>query len=180
MMTKQTIADLGPMMQIAYVTDDLEAATLYWTKTMGVGPFFHLVNSPANADRFLYQGKPCEAEYLVRIAYWGDMQVELIQQTNDAPSIYTEWRAGEHFHHSCVTVIDMDEALGICSQNGATLLQEGQYGEARFAYLDTGRGPGSILELLLPTPEVAERYERFRDIARNWNGQAPVRPWVSV
>lgn len=174
------IADLGTVMQLAYVTDDMELSTRYWTQTMGVGPFFKLENSHLGADHFHYRGIPCEAVYDVRIAYWGEMQIELIQQRNEAPSIYTDWRSGAGLHHTCILVDDMDEALRVCMENSAPLLQDGKFGSSRFAYVDTGGGPGSILELLAAPDEVHERYVKFRDAARNWHGDNPVRNWLDV
>lgn len=171
------IADLGKLMQIAYVVDDLDDATRYWVDVMGVGPFFQLEAGSEGADLFEYRGTPCQANYSVRIGYWGEVQVELIRQNNDAPSIYSKWRNGECLHHTCIMVDDMAKALKVCAANGAALLQEGKYGDAHFAYVDTGRGPGSILELFMAPGDIRERYARFREAARNWTGERPVRGW---
>lgn len=176
----ENIKKLGTIMQLAFVVDDIEAATRYWTETMGVGPFYVLNDSQMGADFLRYGGVTCQAVYDVRIAYWGDMQIELIQQRNEAPSIYTEWRAGDGLHHTCILVDDMDEALGVCAAHGAILLQEGQFGPARFAYVDTGRGPGSILEMLSAPVDVHERYARFRQSAQTWRGEDPVRDWTDA
>ena len=57
-----SIARLGPIMQLAFVPADFGAALDYWTKVMGVGPFFHMqayrrssdvVQRPTYRDRFL-------------------------------------------------------------------------------------------------------------------------------
>lgn len=74
----------------------------------------------------------------------------------------------------------MDEALRVCADNGAPLLQDGQFGPARFAYVDTGGGPGSILEMLAAPSDVHERYAKFRNVARSWRGEDPVRNWLDV
>lgn len=34
------LAKLGPVMQMAFVSADFDRALAFWTKTMGVGPFF--------------------------------------------------------------------------------------------------------------------------------------------
>ena len=32
---------LGPIRQLGYVVDDIEAGMKYWSETMGVGPWFY-------------------------------------------------------------------------------------------------------------------------------------------
>ena len=41
--------------------------------------------------RALYRGEPCEITLSLALANSGEMQIELIQQEDDTPSIYTEF-----------------------------------------------------------------------------------------
>jgi len=77
------ISRLGTIMQMAYVPEDMDGALRYWTETMGVGPFFKIANIQVDAAR--YKGEPASIDFSVYIAYWGDMQIELIEQYNVPP-----------------------------------------------------------------------------------------------
>ena len=51
---------------------------------------------------------PCTVDFSVAIGYWGDTQIELIQQHNDAPSIYREFlqKGYRGMQHMCVVTHD--------------------------------------------------------------------------
>ncbi len=173
------IRSLGDVMQIAFVPRDFDGAVKYWTETMGVGPFFKLEHAQAALTRTTFRGQPCLADYSMMLAYWGDMQVELIQQHNEAPSIYTEWRNSglEGVHHICILTDDLDHVKKVCFAAGCTLLQDGDSAPGNFAYFDTNGGPGTMLEVLCPQPEVRAYQEHMKQAARSWDGTNPIRPF---
>jgi methylmalonyl-CoA/ethylmalonyl-CoA epimerase len=157
------LSSIGPVIQMAYVPADFDAAIAHWTKAMGVG-------------RFL--GKPSDAVFTVALSYWGDMQIEMIRPENDAPFIF----AGEYLpsdgavHHICVKTDDMDKALATAVENGATVLVEGDVGpESKAAYVDSGTGPGGIVEIVCFAEEHLEFFEMVRQTCANWDGSDPVR-----
>ena len=175
------IRSLGSIMQMAFVPSDIDAALTYWTKTMGVGPFFQLEHAQLALDSHTYRGQPCEADFTMLLAYWGDMQIELIRQHNDAPSIYKDWRdlGAQGLHHVCIVVDDLEKALARCKAAGASLLQDGRSGGTTFAYVDTMGGPGSMLEMLCPAPDVLAYQTHMKECARSWDGLNPIRPFGS-
>ena len=181
MVNKSSIRSLGEVMQLAFVPPDINTAVAYWTETMGVGPFFKLEHAQLALHSHTYRGKPCEADFTIMIAYWGDLQIELIQQHNDAPSIYQDWRdlGGDGLHHVCILVEDLGDAVARCAAQGADILQEGQSGASTFAYMDTKGGPGTILEILCPAPEIRAYQAHMKECARLWDGKNPIRPFGS-
>ncbi|MGH8336933.1 MAG: VOC family protein, partial [Gammaproteobacteria bacterium] len=113
---------------------------------MGVGPFFLMENIQLPDMRYL--GEPSDCIFSIAIAYWGDMQVELIRQENDAPSIYRGQEGGA-LHHTCVLTDDIENARRIAEASGAKILVEGKVApDGAVLYVDTGNGPGSIVEIL--------------------------------
>ena len=83
----------GEIRQNGYVVRDIDAALAHWTGTLGVGPFFYFERVPI-AD-FRYRGEPSPVEVSIALANSGALQIELIQQRNDAPSMYRDFlRAG--------------------------------------------------------------------------------------
>ncbi|MGK2287156.1 VOC family protein [Pedomonas sp. V897] len=175
-MAKGPISALGEVMQLAYVPADFDAALRYWTETMGVGPFF--LFDHMTMEDFKYKGQPTDAVFSVAIAYWNDIQIELIQQHNDSPSIYKQWRdAGlDGLHHTCIVVPDLKKARAVCLEAGATILQEGRAPGVEALYVDTGGGPGSILELIEIAEETRGAFDTIRNAARDWDGTNPLRP----
>ncbi|MBI1250888.1 MAG: hypothetical protein GC189_05410 [Alphaproteobacteria bacterium] len=168
------IARLGPIMQNAYVPADFDAALAYWTKTMGVGPFFLLEH--IKLDQVKHRGRPSDIDFTIAIAYWGDTQIELIKQHNDAPSIYKDWRdAGlEGMHHMCLLTDDF--AAARAASRGLEIAQEGLVpGGGEVIYVDTGGGPGTMIEILKPAPGSRELFAMMRAAAQTWDGAEPVR-----
>jgi len=171
---KTLVSRLGRIEQLAFVPKDFDGALKYWTETMGVGPFFY---SNVKADACTYMGKPSDIQFSLAIGYWGDTQIELVQQHNDAPSIYKAWTdAGrEGLHHVCVFVDDLAKARAVCDEAGADVVQEVKLGPAGAIYVDTGGGPGTLLEILQLGAAGRAGFDMMREAARTWNGEDPVR-----
>ena len=77
---KSAIAQLGDVMQLAFVPADFEAALDHWIK-VGAGPFFAMDHVKLEDVR--YRGAPADIDFSMVIGYWGDLQVELIRQHNE-------------------------------------------------------------------------------------------------
>jgi len=83
---------LGEATQLGFVVRDVESAMRHWIEVFGVGPFICMeqgVSQPPTPTR--HRGQPVSVELKLGFAYLGDVQIELIEQTNDAPSPYTEF-----------------------------------------------------------------------------------------
>lgn len=171
-----TIAGLGEIMQLAYVPADFDGALKFWIETMGAGPFFALDH--VQLEDLKYRGAAAGIDFSMVIGHWGDLQIELIRQHNDAPSIYKSWRdeGREGLHHVCILVDDMDHARKVCASVGAKVAQEGKLaGGGEVIYVDTGAGPGTMVEILKAGPGGREFFAMMRDAARDWDGSDPVR-----
>lgn len=168
------LTQLGEIMQIAYVPADFAAALGFWTDTMGVGPFYL---QDISLPGLRYYGEPSAPLFSVAIAYWGEVQIELIAQHNDAPSIYRDWRdaGGEGVHHVCILVADIEEARRVALEAGGTVAQEAIGPDYGVLYVDTGGGPGTLLELVQPSPGMRARFARIRADAEGWDGTEPLR-----
>jgi hypothetical protein len=171
------IAQLGAVMQIAFVPADFDAALRHWTETMGVGPFFRLDHVQLLNTR--HEGEPVEIDFSIAISYWGDLQVELVQQHNDAPSIYKRWRdeGRDGLHHVCIVVDDLAEARAVCAAAGARVAQEAEVaGGGAVIYVDTGAGPGGLVEIIQLPQSTLDGFAWMREQCRQWDGSDPVRP----
>lgn len=168
-----TIASIGPVMQIAFVPHDFDAALAYWTGTMGVGPFYLIENIVLEDMR--YRGQSSDCRFTIALAYWGDMQVELIRQENDAASIYKGAEGGA-LHHTCILTDDIAAAKATALAAGAELLVEAKVGaDGGVIYVDTGNGPGSIVEILQPASGSDGLFAMIKAAGQGWDGSDPVR-----
>jgi methylmalonyl-CoA/ethylmalonyl-CoA epimerase len=169
------LARLGPVMQLAWLPADFDAAIEHWTRTMGVGPFFLMEN--IRLEDMRYRGEPTDAVFSLALAYWGDVQIELIRPENDAPSIYNgEYAVRDRLHHVCLLIDDIQKAYAACEAHGAEILVEGKVGESgRVIYADPGSGPGSVIEILQTQPGTAELFGMIRQASLDWDGSDPVR-----
>ncbi|MDH7637431.1 VOC family protein [Sphingomonas oryzagri] len=171
-----SLAALGPIMQLSYCPRDYDAALRYWIG-MGAGPFFELHHVQLENIRF--RGEPSDIDFSMALGYLGDIQIELIRQHNDAPSMYTEWLAAgrEGVQHMCVLVDDIAEARRRVVAIGGTVLQEGELpgGAGAVIYVDTGGGPGTVMEYLQIGQAGRDGFAMMREAHRNWDGTDPIR-----
>ncbi len=163
-------------MQNAFVVPDLERAIEHWTQVMGVGPFYlfeHITFS-----EYFFRGRPVSpVDLTIAIAYWGDLQIELIRQLDDSPSIYTEFRAahGSGMHHMGVMTQALDADLAELGRRGVQPVQQGSLGGMRFAYIATDHHPGGMIELIEAGRGARALFERMREAAQSWDGRDPIR-----
>ena len=167
---------LGPVVQNAFVVTDLERAIEHWTQVMGVGPFF-LFERIAFRE-YVFRGQSVQPMALtIAIAYWEDLQIELIRQLDDSPSIYTEFQAahGSGLHHMGVMSQALDAELAELARRGVLPVQQGSLPGMRFAYIATDHHPGGMIELIEASRGALALFERMREAARSWDGRDPVR-----
>lgn len=90
---------LGSIAQFAYVVRDAEREMLRYAERLRLGPWF--VRGPFQPPEGLYRGQPTHATFTIAHAFAGHAMVELIEQHDDAPSVFNE-RDGDGrygFHH---------------------------------------------------------------------------------
>ncbi len=175
-MTKPSaISSLGPVGQLAYLPADFDAAVKYWTETMGVGPFYLMENVSLGDCK--YKGVPTGAVFSIAIAYWGDVQIELVRAENDEPSINVgEYAVTDRLHHICIFVDSIAEARAACAAAGAEVLVEGTVGpDGHVIYVDAGGGPGTVIELLQNMTGADAIFQMIKDAGKDWDGTDPLR-----
>ncbi|MEI9989652.1 MAG: VOC family protein [Rhizomicrobium sp.] len=168
----------GNVRQNGYVVRDIEAAMRHWTEVLGVGPFYYIER--VAMDWFRYRGAPSAPQVSIALANSGALQIELIQQRNDAPSMYRDFlEAGrEGLQHMSYWTTDYQAALDRFTGLGYRIGQEGQIGgpKGRFVYFDTEAHPGTVIEVSDISGGKGVFFERIRKAAETWDGSRPVRP----
>ncbi len=174
----RSVAALGDILQLAYVPRDVEGALNYWIKTIGAGPFYH--NPHIVFDTMNYMGEPTALDMSSWLGYWGETQIEIIQQHNDAPSMYKDWRDRglEGIQH--VGLLAAEGAREFLVKSGAVIVQDGTLGGAEFFYADLGGGPGSVVEVMMNSQLARDVFGAMRNAAREWDGNNPIRSIMTL
>jgi catechol 2,3-dioxygenase-like lactoylglutathione lyase family enzyme len=164
----------GPVRQIGYVVRDLDQALDAWL-ALGVGPWFVIRGMPQLAR---YRGEPCEVTLSIAFANSGDLQIEVIHQEDDAPSIFTEFLASgrDGFHQLAWWVDDFDAAIRNARAAGWPVVWSGgEEAGTRFAYVEPPVGPATIVEIMEQTDATIGMATFVREAATGWDGSDPIR-----
>lgn len=163
----------GPIRQIGYVVTDLDVEIEKWL-ALGVGPWFVMRGLRQDVR---YRSEPCSVMLSLAWANSGDMQLELICQTDDTPSIYTEFLTthGEGFNQLCWWTDDFDTTMAAVADAGWPVVWAGGEDQGqRYAYVEPPTG-APILEITARTDALVGMAELVRDAAKDWTGADPVR-----
>jgi hypothetical protein len=166
---------IGRIMQNGYVVHDWRNAAEHWGSVLGVGPFFSMQH--VDFEWCEYRGQRVQIDMSVGIAYSGDFQIELVQQHNDAPSIYLDFLRDNKpgLQHVGALTGNLSQTL---QQSGLQekIIQQGlTRAGVRFAYLDTVAFNGTMLELIETNPAMLKSFAYMQKAALQWDGKECIR-----
>jgi hypothetical protein len=166
----------GKMRQIGIVVRDIEAAMHHWINVCGVGPWFYTDRLPIT--QFSYKGQRHDQMHAsIALANSGDVQLELIQQRCDTPSMYRDFLAAGHegMQHWSSWPEDYDARYQYGLRNGYSVGQEGDSPRGRFVYFWQEGHPGTVIEMADATPARMRIFDAVRKAAADWDGSDPIR-----
>ena len=168
---------LGPATQLGFVVRDVEKAMRHWIDVFGVGPFVCMENGTSQPPPVTWmRGAPVSVEMKLGFAFLGEVQIELIEQTNDAPSPYTEFLASgrEGLQHLGYWVHDHAKASETVAAAGYRAVYEirvaGQ--DLPIVYYESPDLFGPMLELV--PPKWRRSREAIRKLTSEWAGSDPI------
>lgn len=163
-MSTSSIAS-GPIIQIAWVVEDLDALEGLLTHQYGVRSWVRMDGIHFGPDTCTYRGAPADFTADISLAYAGDLQLELIRPVA-GESIYTEFlrASGPGLHHICFETDDMDRAVAAAESAGSAVIQRGSMagGLMEFAYLDGAAAGAPYIELARLSPDMQAFYDDVR------------------
>lgn len=168
---------LTQMRQVAYVVSEIDVALQYWVEVMNAGPFFKLEHAPLANQR--YRGATgSDVDVTLAMGLSGDLQIELIQQHNDAPSVFKEFLdEGRHgIHHIGLMPADYAATMDRYHASGLETAFECDFGGADLAYFDMLDSLGHFVELWDNHENFTGLFTMIEEAAKDWNGEDPVRP----
>jgi hypothetical protein len=168
----------GGVRQVGYVVADIERAMKHWSEVLGVGPWFY--KEDVGTTEFRYFGKESAPPKLsIALANSGNLQIELIQQRDDAPSLYLDTlkRQGECAQHLAYWTLDcFDEWTKDLLARGFVEGHAGKMGQrGRFAYFVHSDLPGGMIEISELTGGKGEYFEEIAKAATEWDGASAIR-----
>jgi catechol 2,3-dioxygenase-like lactoylglutathione lyase family enzyme len=156
----------GPVIQVCWVTDDIEATERLLSEQFGVGAWTRIPDVRFGPESTTLRGRPVDCTLHVSLGYAGDLQLELIQPV-DGPSIHREFldAHGPGLHHVCFAVDDVDAACSAAESSGVPVLMRGSMmdGEIEFAYVDGSAGGAPYVELARIGPEMQAFYDAVKN-----------------
>jgi catechol 2,3-dioxygenase-like lactoylglutathione lyase family enzyme len=176
----------GEIRQVAYLVPDIEAAMTYWSRGLGVGPWYY--NPKVPIENYTYRGQRYEPHNSVALANAGGLQIELLQPRNDVPSMYRDFlRAGlSGVQHVAYWTEQFDTDLKAAQARGFKVCMSGEVGaNGRFVYFEepaTGAGsyPGTVVELSEVAGPKGKLFKLIREAAAGWDGSEPVRAFPDL
>jgi glyoxalase/bleomycin resistance protein/dioxygenase superfamily protein len=163
--------DFGDIRQLGYVVRDLAPAADAWSRELGVGPWTIIRNITL---RSVYRGAPSEPLIDIALGYRGQMQIELIEQRNDAPSPYRPFIERDHYglHHTAFLSERIDADVARAEAGGLRVACDIRMPMGgRYVYLQSdGLGPGLYIELLEATPMLRQMFSDGIAAAAAWDG----------
>lgn len=136
---------------ICLIVKDMDKAIKHF-EALGVGPFPPIIGGPDGmplTERTV-RGESSEYDMDLRICRdgMGGLVLELIQPLK-GKSIYDEFleEKGEGMHHVCYNVEDLDKEIAEMEKAGFKVIQTGGTDGAKWAYFDTDKVGGTIIEL---------------------------------
>ena len=129
-------------------------------------------------DNKRYRGEASDVDISLALGYSGELQIELIQQNNDAPSVYKEFLdAGlQGVHHIGLMPTDYKATLDYYRSLGHEAAFECDLGGAELTYFDTVDSLGHFIELWDNHIAFKGLFTMIEDAAKGWVGKDPVRP----
>jgi methylmalonyl-CoA/ethylmalonyl-CoA epimerase len=149
---------------------------------MGVGPFYVADFRLGNQ---VFRGMSADGTCRVGLSFHGDVQLEIIEPTNDSASPYLDVLdrapavpAAGLFHHFLIDTADYERTCQRLLDGGATeglraTLSDGR----RMTYLDAMATTGCYIEVIEGGSASAPVWARMRQECARWDGSAPVRSY---
>jgi len=130
---------------IGIVVKDMDQAIGYYSSLFGWGPFrVH----EGDMKMATFRGQPGSGRFKMAIGRSDSMVIELFQPL-EGESPYAEFfrEKGEGMHHLGFQVDDFDKALAQLAEEGIEPIFHGRFPQGAFAYCNTDRIGGVVIEL---------------------------------
>jgi hypothetical protein len=165
------------MFQLGFVVDDLFEAATHWVRLFGVGPF-HIMPRVHNFCR--YRGRNASVDIHIGVAQAGPVQIELIRDYTDGPSVFRDLHnlydfAKSGFHQVSTLTRDYDGKKAHYLGTGYELACEFTTPGQRVAFFDTTDDFGFFTEVVEEKASFQANLSKISRTCADWDGTDPIR-----
>jgi len=173
----------GPIVQLGYVLPDVEPM-LSGYLAAGFGPFFRLPSQPLVS---YYGDERSDLVMSGAFTFSGTQQIELLQQDNDAPSVYRDFLAhspGGGLHHVAMWADDVWKKVDELNtpEKRFEVVQQNVLGpdperrnEIYLVPVGASRNASLTIQIMEPTEQTLGFFAFMKEAAERWDGTDPVR-----
>ena len=163
------------LFQLGFVVDDLIAAATKWARVYGIGPFhvFPRMTAPCT-----YRGTEAEIDMRIATAQVGPVEIELIHQYDDRPSVYRDMFAAAEsgFHQLSTVTTEYAARKAWFEELGYEVACEFFVRGQHVGYVDTVADFGFFTEIIEDVPGFVDGLTRIARTCAEWDGTTdPVR-----
>jgi len=136
--------------QVGIVVRDLEKSMEHYQNILGIGSWDTMNIDSSTLSDMTYHGRKVQHKFRAALTMVGPMQLELIEPL-EGDNIYSDFlkEHGEGLHHlGHVRVDNLEEAIQRLEKEGFHCLQSGRFPGGGFAYIDTVKTLGFLIEVL--------------------------------
>jgi catechol 2,3-dioxygenase-like lactoylglutathione lyase family enzyme len=160
----------GPIRQIAYLVEALDASLERWSRYSGVGPWTVYKNVVLIGH---FRGRQTSVTIDVGLSYQDDLQIEIIRVSSRTPSPYQD-SAGRTLlgmHHIAWMTDDLDRDIVKAGSRGMVLAFSAANPASRVAYFESADEPGILFEFIEVTPPILQGFAQGVAASRAWDGR---------
>jgi len=167
----------GPVVQVAYLVPDIDAAMEHWLCHAGIGPWTNFRNIELATN---FDGRDFTLRIHEALAYQGDLQIQLVQSLNtlDVSTPYQSWiQAGRYgVHHVAYFSENVDADIVRARKQGLDrICSMKDKGGFRYYYCQSSAMPEVWIEFLESYPMLREIFAKGIAEAKTWDGSDPIR-----
>jgi len=162
--------------QLGFTVEDIHEAMHSFTKHVRAGPWFLMERIQITDVN--YRGRVTQINASLAYGNSGHVQIELIQQHDDAPSVFTEVvrTRGYGLHHQGIAVRDFDVELGRLKEMGHEVAAYAVNDiPSRAAFLDTRGQFPTMIEIMETNETVEAMFTAIYHASVGWDGTESVR-----
>ncbi len=164
------------IIQIAYTVADIHEGMRHYGDLLRIGPWFLV--GPFVPPKGVYRGATTKMQVSLALAFTGQLMIELIEQHDEAPSVFRETlkaRGAHGFHHWAIGARDFETT--------ATQYRSRGYQEAfsdlapmgfRVVYFDTSRDLPGMLEIIEMNADAEQGFHTMYQAAQEWDGKTHI------
>lgn len=163
----------GPIGQVAYLVEDIDASVANWAKYSGIGPWTIYKNVTLAG---WWKGQDTTITMNVGLSYQDEVQMELIQVTSTAPSPYHEDDGSRivRMHHMAWLTQNFAADVEKAKTRGLTQVFRAENPASKVTYFASPAEPGILWEFIEVTPMLKAGFDHGVAASRTWDGKDPI------